>query len=409
MRGVTLFHGRSLAGCYVGMLVIGLLLSVYGPIVPMLQGRFEISEAAVGAALGIQSFGAVVGVLLAQSVLRSRGNRETIMAALLLIAVGSAVIAAAPLWPIVLVGAAIAGLGFGGVDSLVTQLILVGSGSKGPARANIAHAWFGIGTVAGPVLIYLVGPGSYAWVFAGTAVVTVLALISATGFASRPIPGEVTRTVYVEDTAPVRASAMTGMVIAIFFALYLTHFAVQAGIGNWAPTVMEEQSGLAARTATLFISGFWAAMVVGRFATALLTRYVSAGVLVTVSSVGLATAVAVTTMSAAAPWGYLAAGAFLGPIFPTGMAWLSGSGYGRGNTFAYIIAGSMVGMGVAPSFVGGVIERQGSHTAPFVLLAFAGLVMAASVSLLVLIARARRQTAHDAPESVSRTQASMTV
>lgn len=74
MRPLTLFHGWSPAGCYAAMLVIGLLMSVYGPLMTVLQGRFELTAAAVGAALGTQSLGAVVSVLLAQPLLRARAT-----------------------------------------------------------------------------------------------------------------------------------------------------------------------------------------------------------------------------------------------------------------------------------------------------------------------------------------------
>lgn len=181
MRPVTLFHGWSLAGSYAAMLVVGLLLSIYGPIVAVLQERFGLSGAAGGAALGTQSFGAVLGVLLAQPILRSRGNRATLASSLLCVAVGAVVIAVSPVWPLVLSGAAIAGLGFGGVDSLVTQMLLIGSGNKGPARVNIAHACFGLGTVAGAVLVYLACAENYPWVFIGAAAVSILALASTSG------------------------------------------------------------------------------------------------------------------------------------------------------------------------------------------------------------------------------------
>lgn len=255
---------------------------------------------------------------------------------------------------------------------MVTQLILVGSGAKGPGRANIAHAWFGIGTVTGPAVIYLLGPAPYPWMFAAAALVTVLALLSATGLAPRPTPAEVTASVRAGDDATPRCSpALLPVIIGGFFALYLTHFAIQAGIGNWSPTVMEEQSGPDAQTATLFVTGFWAAMVLGRFAAAALTRHIVAGTLVAASSLGLSVAIAATILPGTAPWAYVIAGLFLGPIFPTGLAWLSDSGYGRGNNFAYVIAGSMLGMAVAPSLVGWIIEHQGSRSAPIVLLVIA--------------------------------------
>ncbi|MFD9826408.1 MFS transporter [Tsukamurella tyrosinosolvens] len=377
--------------------MIGLLMSVYGPIVTVLQGRFELSAAAVGAALGTQSFTAVIGVLIAQPFLSARGNRQTIMAAMALIVAGGVIIATAPTWPLLLTGTAVAGLGFGGVDSMITQLILIGSGVKGPARANIAHAWFGIGTVAGPGLVYLVGPENYPWIFAGAATLMILALLSATRLEPRPTPAEVTTAVHPEDSAPLRKPALFVIVIAVFFALYLTHFAVQAGIGNWSPTVLQDQSGLEAPTATLFVTGFWAAMVLGRFAAAALAHRVAAGTLVTISSLGLAASLAVTLLPAAAPWAYVIAGLFLGPIFPTGMAWLTHSGYGRGNSFAYVIAGSMLGMAFAPSLVGWIIENQGSQSAPFVLLIIAVLVLASSAALVALLARARRIDASAQP------------
>lgn len=407
MRPVTIFRGWSLAGCNSAMLVIGLLMSVYGPIVTVLQGRFELSAAAVGAALGTQSFAAIIGVLAAQPVLRARGNRWTIMAAMALIAVGGVIIAIAPTWPVLLAGTAVAGLGFGGVDSMITQLILVGSGSKGPGRANIAHAWFGIGTVAGPGLVYLVGPENYPWIFAGAAALMVLAFLGATKLEPRPTPAEVTTAAaHPDGTAPRHRSALFGIVIAAFFALYLTHFAVQAGIGNWSPTVLQEQSGLGAPTATMFVTGFWAAMVIGRFAAAALAHRVSAGTLVTISSLGLVVAVAATLLPTAAPWAYVVAGLFLGPIFPTGMAWLTHSGYGRGNSFAYVIAGSMLGMAFAPSLVGWIIENQGSQSAPLVLLIIAVLVFASSIALVALIARARKIDMAAVP-TAARTQAAI--
>lgn len=397
MRPLMIFRGWSLPSCYAAMLVIGLLMSVYGPLVTVLQGQFELNAATVGTALGTQSFAAVIGVLVAQPVLRARGNRQTISAAMALIATGGVIIAAAPTWPLLLVGTTVAGLGFGGVDSMITQLILVGSGAKGPGRANIAHACFGIGTVAGPGLVYLVGPENYRWIFAGAAALMVLALLGTTRLEPRPTPAEVTTAAHPDDTAPPRRPTLFVIIIATFFALYLTHFAVQAGIGNWSPTVLQEQSGLEAPTATLFVTGFWAAMVLGRFAAAALAPRFAAGTLVTISSLGLTAAVAATLLPAAAPWGFVVAGLFLGPIFPTGMAWLTHSGYGRGNSFAYVIAGSMLGMAFTPSLVGWIIEDQGSHTAPLVLLIIAVLVLASSAALVTLLARARRSEAGAEP------------
>lgn len=190
------------------------------------------------------------------------------------------------------------------------------------------------------------------------------------------------------------------MIVAVivgFFALYVSHFAVQAGIGNWAPTVMERQSGLEASTAVLVISGFWLMLVIGRFSAAALTRQVAPSTLVVISSLGLTVALALTILPGTAPWAYLAAGLFVGPIFPTGLAWMSISGYGGGNNLAYVIAGSMLGMALAPSLVGAFIEQQGAGSAPMVLLAIAVLVLLSSLALLFLTTGARGPRRTGAP------------
>lgn len=381
----NLFRGTSLIGSYGAMLVIGLLMSIYGPIVAVLQGRFEVSASTVGLALGTQSFAAIAGVLLAQQLLRARGNRTTLVTALVLISIGAVIIATAPAWSVLLAGTAVAGLGFGGVDSTVTQMILVGSGDKGPARANIAHAWFGIGTVAGPGIVAVVGADNYPWVFAGAAIVTVVSMFSVVRLEPRPTPAEAT-TQAGEHTPP--RPALLGIVVAGFFLLYLTHFAVQSGIGNWGPTVLTTQSGLENTTATLVISGYWLMMVVGRFLAAWCTRRFTAATLVSICSFGLLVTVAGTMLPATAPAAYLLAGLFLGPIFPTGMAWMTVSGYNRGNNLAYVIAGSMVGMALAPTAVGTVIEAQGTDAAPAVFTAIASTVLLSSIGTAVVIRRA---------------------
>ncbi|MDF1605857.1 MFS transporter [Nocardioides sp. YIM 152315] len=388
----TVFRGRSVGACYVAMAVVGLLLSVYGPIVAVLQNRFEVTTAAVGSALGVQSFGAVIGVLAAQKLLRARGNRVTVSTALFLICVGAIAMSMSSSWSVMLAGAAVAGLGFGGVDSVITQIILMGSGTRGPTRVNIAHGCFGLGTFAGPALIYVVGAEHYQWVFAAAAAVSAAAAVGARGLEGGPsssATGSLPRTEPVPSDASARPPLLAA-VMAGFFVLYVTHFAVQAGIGNWGPVVLVQQSELSESHAVLAISGFWLTMVVGRFGAAALSNQVTPRVLVTVSSAGLVIVLAFSLLPAGAPWSFLAAGLFLGPIFPTGLAWLASSGYGGGNNPAYVMAGSMLGLAVAPSAVGMVIQRQGPGAAPGVLFTVALVVLLSSGALLALAAAARR-------------------
>ncbi|ADG98181.1 major facilitator superfamily MFS_1 [Segniliparus rotundus DSM 44985] len=350
-----LFTRAATAGACAAMVGVGALLAVYGPALPEWKAQFGLSDAAAGSGLALQSLGAVVGAVAVQPVLRRRGNRFALAASLSLVVVGSVVIALAPSWGLTLAGAVVAGLGLGGCDALVTQLFLIGHGERGPALVNIAHACFGIGTVAAPALVAVVGSGRYRWVFVGVGVICLVGLATLRGVRPRPTPGESAR-----DAA--RSERLSGSALAVvggFLVLYIAHFAVQSGIGSWEPVRLLDL-GHSPAVAGLATSGYWLAMVIGRFLAAPLAHRVSAAALVIASAAGMTAAVALACYGPATVWAYLLAGLFIGPIFPNGLTWLAQTGYAHGPAFAYIVAAAMAGAVVCPPLLGALVGAHGA-------------------------------------------------
>ena len=388
MQERSLITPAGSIGCCTAMVAAGALLSAYGPAIPAFQEHFDLAEAAAGAGLGVQSVGAVAGVLLAQTVLRLRGNRFTVGVSMALMGIGAVAVAAAPTWPLLLLGAVVAGLGLGGCDSLITQLFIVGHGSRGPTMVNIAHACFGLGTVAAPLSTVATGPAGYGLVFLGIGVLAFAGLAMVGGLAPRPTPAEVD----MSTGGGTGASPTVGPALAVlgsFVVLYLMHFGVQSGIGSWEPTFLLDL-GHPASVAALATSGFWFAMVLGRFVAAMLVRVVRPSLLVVGSCAGLVATTALTFHPPAAVGALLLAGLFIGPIFPNGLTWLATTGHANGGRFAYVIAASMVGSALAPVGFGAALAASGTGAFPAAVLIVAAATLAASIGTL-LLARERRE------------------
>lgn len=367
----------SWASC-IGMLALGMLLAVYGPATESFKERFDLSDASVGVALGAQSAGAVAGTLVVQRILIKFGGRVAIGFSYCLVVVGAVVIAAAPSWTLLVCAALVTGFGLGGADSVTSQLFAVGHGMQGARRLTIAHAFFGAGTVMAPVTVALIGGGDPRVAFVLVVVLAVVPLIWLRG-----IPGSETVTAPVTGRRPSRRAVW---VLLVFTMLFLTHFAVQSGIGSWEPTRLVDL-GFEASTAGLATSGFWLAMVIGRVVAAPLTDRVALATIVSVSCVGLVVSVAVAFVPGTTIWAYIAAGFFIGPIFPCGLSWLQQSGATGAAAFSYVIAGAMVGAAIAPVLVGWFIDGAGSVALAPVLFVGTILVSASAFAARQALAR----------------------
>lgn len=376
MEQRLLFSPMAILGALLAMMAIGALTAVYGPAIAGFKTQFAINDAHAGAGLAVQSLGAVIGVLSAPKIMRTCGNRIAMALSLILVALGSLAVVIAPSWLLLLSSAAVIGLGLGGVDLMVTQLLIFGAGSRGPLLVNVAHGLFGLGTVAAPGLIAIIGARTYWVAFLAIGIAVLGSLGTMAGLAPRPTP--VDRSHGRNRAAKAKRGGF--LVLGGFVVLYVTHFGVQSGIGNWEPTYLVGL-GYAESKAALAASGFWLAMVAGRFIAAFLTQRVRIPVIVILSCAGMVLSLIPAFSNTLVIWALLACGFFIGPIFPNGLTWLALSGHGDGERFAYVMAASMLGMAVTPWAMGMAIDHAGLQVVPVVLSGIAAVAMLAAVIL----------------------------
>ncbi|HWG85898.1 MAG TPA: MFS transporter, partial [Deinococcales bacterium] len=301
---------RVTAAGLIAFLLIGALQAVFGPAIPGLQERFGIAAGVAGLGLSAQFVGAAVGIL-GSGLLERLGlsTRARLNLSCVLLAVGCLGLVLAPAWWFALAAALLAGLGFGGLDINFNLLFATGFGPRGAAMLNLLNASFGVGAILGPLLVGF-SPGSdYRWAFGfiGLVAALLLPLVHSAG---------VPRHIPVAEAPP----GSRALLLA-FIVMYFIYVGVEAGTGGWE-TKHLLSLGVAEATAKSLPALFWAAITAGRFlAVPLSTRVTPATMVVSCLTLGCA-CLGLAHVPALAPYAYTAAGLCLGPVFPTGLAWL---------------------------------------------------------------------------------------
>lgn len=379
VRDVSIVSRPAATACCVGFLLSGAIQALYGPAIPVLSRKFELSPSAAGFGLSAYFLGGVAGVLLFDRLLGLIGDRRLIGASFCLMAAGAAGFALAPNWPVALVMTLLAGLGFGGVDNGVNRLFTIGFGHRSTAMLNILNAFYGVGAILGPALIGVVGARHYPEVFLAFAVAILPTLPFLRGVRQRIPPAP--------DTAP-RPGAVSmevlkrgaGSLLAAFLVIYVLHVGVETGVGGWEPTHLEAV-GFGASFAAAATSLYWLMMTIGRFLVAPIALRFSAQAIITVSCAGMTVCSLLAAVPPAAPFAYAGVGLFLAPIFPTGLTWLNEAVPGVRWAGTLVIAGSMAGGGAAGPALGEAIELSGVRAVPLVLCGVSALCLVATLWL----------------------------
>jgi len=351
---------------------MGALAAAYGPLLGPLTIRFGISLPVAGAILSANFAGALLGVLASMRLLERIAGRPFVTAALCTSALGCAGIALAPSWAATIASAAVLGMGSGGLDIGLNQLAAHSESRHRTAIINGLNGSYGLGAVAGPLVISNAGRQHLSLVYAGAAVLALL-LVAAVAGVRRRLPHE-----------PEPGSSRLSPLVIVFMAAFVLYVGLEVGIGGWMPSYLEAigHTVIAAGTIT---SGFWLALGVGRLLMALVPARVPEGAIVLTGSAVAAAAMAAATVATLAPVALAIAGLALAPVFPTAVVWLARRRPRDARATSWLFPATMVGGAAIPGGIGILIGRFGIGLAPLVL---AG-VAAASLAAFATAARTR--------------------
>ncbi len=354
----TVLSRTALAAIAAAFLLIGMVVSAYGPLLEFLAHRYGVTLPIAGGVLSAHFAGALIGVLGSMRVMERFPNRHTVVAALAFLGLGCALVALAPTWPVLLAAVFVVGVGFGALDIGLNQLVAHSAGARRAAVLNVLNGSFGIGAVLGPVLVAVLGEHHFTLLYVGGAILAI---------------GLIPEALRIPGRLPVAARAAAGrpnalvLIFVIAFALYV---GTEAGVGGWSTSHLES-TGLRSTTAAALTSGFWLALGLGRLVVALLPSRISEPAIVTTASALGALALLAAVSGRAAPIAYVVTGLVIAPIFPTGIVWLAKLLPGDSRATSWLFPGAMVGGALIPATIGFVIARVGLGGAPVVLSAVA--------------------------------------
>jgi fucose permease len=365
---------------FLAFVSLGLPDGVLGVAWPSLRRSFDRPIDQLGLILLATMAGYLASSFSAGAVLARVGVGRLLVASGLLVAASAAAWAATPWWSVVVGGAFVSGLGAGAIDAGINAFA---AARFTPRVLTWLHACWGLGAMAGPLVMTAVVAGGAGWrwgyVLLAASLVAMAGCFQVTlglwelpaAEGPRSLPAVAGGLVEALREPKVRGNAL----------LFFLYTGVEASAGQWAFSLLTESRGMTTAVAGLAASAYWGSIFAGRLAFGALAHRVPPARLLRLGMAGAplaALAVSVTRSGAGGFAGLFALGLLLAPIFPLMIAETPSRVGDRhaSHAIGFQISAATLGAGTLPAAAGLLARHAGLEAlGPFLL----------AVSVLVLV------------------------
>ncbi len=302
---------------HAAMLTFGVVMALVGAVVPVVTQRIALDLGTIGT-LFLAMNGAMLAASLALGMVVDRvGLRAPLATGAGLVGTGLLLVAMASSPALLVIGVAALGAGGGALNGAANILVAdlhAGSADKA-AALNRLGVYFGIGALLVPLTVGTVMAAlGLATLLVGAAALCVTLALVALG-ATFPVARQRHGWPLARVGTFAREPVILGLALLLFF---------QSGneflLGGYVSSLLTRELGVSIPGASLWLAGFWAAIMVSRLGASRLLGHVDGASVVMVGAAGAALA---CLLLATAPTGMVAgaaallAGVSLAPIFPT--------------------------------------------------------------------------------------------
>lgn len=378
-----------LAITYLGFISLGLPDSILGVVWPSVYPHFGLTAGYLGVVLTATVSGYLVSSTLAGRALQLLGVGGLLAASCALVSISLAGFSLAPIWPIFVGSAVIAGLGAGAIDSGLNAYAARHFSAR---QMSWLHACWGVGATlsAMTAAALLARHFPWQWTYGSLCILmigmTALFSLSLNAWQSSPEPAGETPVDAVAPQDQVPATMQEALRHPLVIAQVLVFFVYtgfEATAGNWSYTLLTQYRGLSEGLAGTAVSLFWGSLTAGRFLLGAIADRVGVRRLLSLCvTAGLLGGLCFVLVPW--PWGSIAGlavlGASLAPLYP-GMMTLTPRHLGRlaEHAIGFQVGGAMLGSVSIPSLGGVLLVAFG----PAALNALVG-VMALSLWLAIV-------------------------
>ena len=366
-----------------GFVLLGMGLGVQGVAWPSVAETFDRSLADLGYVTLLFGGGYTASTLLSGRLSSRAGIGPTLIGAAGLAVVALAALSGSPTWPLFLTAAGVLGAAGGLVDAATNTYVAI---RRGVRAMGLLHGSFGIGAIAGPLLVTGLLQVGLSWRAAFAALAGGQGLYAAgLWLAARHLDARIAPVADDHQTGLLRSSVLVWSLVVFF--LYL---GIAAGAGVWAFTFLTENRGISDGLSGVVVASYWGAFTAARLLLGAAGDRFRADMVLRWSAVSTITTLLVFWWSPEAWVGVAAlvlAGFAHGPVFPLEML-LTPRRFGTALTPTVVgleIATANAAGAVLPGLIGLVVGYGGLDVIP-------PLLVANALALWLAIEMLRRQS-----------------
>ena len=247
---------------FLAFISLGLPDGLLGVAWPSIRREFGVPLDALGLLLTFATAGYLTSSFLSGRILRVLPIGSVLALSTAAAATALLGFAFSPFWPLIIACGFLAGLGGGAVDA---GLNAYGATNFTPRILNWLHAFFGLGTTLGPLVVTAVLEAGLAWRWSYLVVGLAQVVLAGVFFLSR---GRWRRSTDPEGAAPVVAARTRDTLrrprVLLGMLLFFVYTGVELVVGVWSYTLLTIGRGVPEGTAGVFVSLYWGSLMVGR-------------------------------------------------------------------------------------------------------------------------------------------------
>ncbi|MHB8381071.1 MAG: MFS transporter [Candidatus Binataceae bacterium] len=358
------------------MVTQGVNVGWLGPFLAEISASMRVPIDRGGLVVSAVAAGYFAALIAGGEIAHRRSAQQMLRGAMVLVSAGLCGVALAPRLGVMLVAAAVAGLGQGAIDIAANAIVADLNRERLGAALNYLHVMFGIGALLGPVIagFALRSHVRYEIAFGGGAAVTAMVammLWRAPAVDTRAAP----------DEAEGALAMLAHPTIWVIAAVLLLYVGAETGVGAWLFSYLRARTTVSAAVASWAVSLYWSGLVAGRMAGGALAH----------RSAPKAMSVLAALLSAVAIAGLVAGPS--APVFAAAMIFLIGVGYGPvfpnmiaigaaafpaevGRMTSVVAAGGAIGAILVPWMMGYALAVRGARTSMQLALGITALMIA---------------------------------
>ncbi|WP_226556297.1 sugar MFS transporter [Priestia megaterium] len=387
---------------YALYLLGGLVITAVGSVLPQLLTHYHVSYTVGGQLVLLGSLGFLIGVPLSSFLLGRFSEMNLLTIAALMIALSQIGMLLLPPFEWIIAFNFLNGIGVAALEVVVATLMMEVFIGRRAIVMSYLEVSFGLGALLMPLVAsLLISQNSWRFSFFIT---SVLALLMVVVCKIIPFKKETVSTSESDasdassEPAPVLTKNQRWKILTLFSVMIFMYAGVESSMNNFLSSIFITYLDVIPSQATLSISVFWVAMLIGRVATGWIIRIVTYERYLFGSIGGTIVSLVLFIVLKEAVAGYILLG-FLGlamsGIYSITMVYANHTFTGSARIVTSLITGfSGLGGAIFPALIGFTMDKSGITSALWYITAFACLYLLA-LCIIFFVQRDAKQKANN--------------